>query len=243
MLTIIIKVVKKIEQLSPFMFLLFPISISLCACLFPHCNLAFSLSIMCVPFFFLYTRKIPSQPHLIIWSWFFTSTTSFPTFFTLISLISLLYNYCTLIIHFSTMGSMKVHQFARGFWEHEPSLTLGCKRLRPLAPKLANTDTGVTAFDLKSFIRPESGPRKFGSSDDKEKRDPPQVPYTKLSSSHILHAIIHYWFLHVVFFNSLTLTKNDYQALKSYIIGSCMLFFSTLSLSIENDYYGPWIQP
>ncbi|GMY28708.1 WUSCHEL-related homeobox 4 [Fagus crenata] len=73
------------------------------------------------------------------------------------------------------MGSMKVHQFARGFWEHEPSLTLGCKRLRPLAPKLANTDTGVTAFDLKSFIRPESGPRKFGSSDDKEKRDPPQV--------------------------------------------------------------------
>ncbi|KAK9269965.1 hypothetical protein L1049_025538 [Liquidambar formosana] len=72
------------------------------------------------------------------------------------------------------MGSMKVHQFARGFWEHEPSLTLGCKRLRPLAPKLANSETSVTAsFDLKSFIRPESGPRKLGSSDDK--RDSAQV--------------------------------------------------------------------
>ncbi|KAL3505137.1 hypothetical protein ACH5RR_034978 [Cinchona calisaya] len=69
--------------------------------------------------------------------------------------------------------SMKVHQFARGFWEHEPSLTLGCKRLRPLAPKLANTDTSTvsvtvtTPFDLKSFIRPDSGPRKLGSADDK----------------------------------------------------------------------------
>ncbi|KAH7567450.1 hypothetical protein ACOSP7_010647 [Xanthoceras sorbifolium] len=72
------------------------------------------------------------------------------------------------------MGSMKVHQLARGFWEHEPSLTLGCKRLRPLAPKLANTtDTTVTSFDLKSFIRPESGPRKLGSSD--EKRTSSQV--------------------------------------------------------------------
>ncbi|KAF5468230.1 hypothetical protein F2P56_012398 [Juglans regia] len=78
-------------------------------------------------------------------------------------------------------SSMKVHQFARGFWpEHEPSLTLGCKRLRSLAPKLANTvdstttTAGVAAFDLKSFIKPESGPRsKFGSFD--EKRDSPQV--------------------------------------------------------------------
>ncbi|OAY22962.1 WUSCHEL-related homeobox 4 [Manihot esculenta] len=70
------------------------------------------------------------------------------------------------------MGSMKVHQLARAFWEHEPSLTLGCKRLRPLAPKLANTDS-VSSFDLKSFIRPESGPRKIGSSD--EKKDSPQV--------------------------------------------------------------------
>ncbi|KAJ9186765.1 hypothetical protein P3X46_002302 [Hevea brasiliensis] len=67
---------------------------------------------------------------------------------------------------------MKVHQLARGFWEHEPSLTLGCKRLRPLAPKLANTDS-VASFDLKSFIRPESGSRKLGSSD--EKKDSPQV--------------------------------------------------------------------
>ncbi|XP_059637399.1 WUSCHEL-related homeobox 4 [Cornus florida] len=76
---------------------------------------------------------------------------------------------------------MKVHQFARGLWEHEPSLTLGCKRLRPLAPKLQpNSDTSVTAttsttaaFDLKSFIRPESGPRKLSCSDDK--REPTQV--------------------------------------------------------------------
>ncbi|KAJ1431037.1 Homeobox-like domain superfamily [Sesbania bispinosa] len=71
---------------------------------------------------------------------------------------------------------MKVHQFARGFWEHEPSLTLGCKRLRPLAPKLPNTDTTPTIpFDLKSFIRPESGPRKLISSDD-TKKDPPNSP-------------------------------------------------------------------
>lgn len=81
------------------------------------------------------------------------------------------------------MGSMKVHQLARGFWEHEPSLTLGCKRLRPLAPKLANTDTTVTAFDLKTFIRPESGPRKLGSSDDK--RNSPQVIIP--SQFHIFH--------------------------------------------------------
>lgn len=77
---------------------------------------------------------------------------------------------------------MKVHQFTRGFWEHEPSLTLGCKRLRPLAPKLPNTtDTTAAAttttthslpFDIKSFIRPESGPIKLLSSDD-NKKDPP----------------------------------------------------------------------
>jgi hypothetical protein len=83
--------------------------------------------------------------------------------------------------------SMKVHQFARGFWEHEPSLTLGCKRLRPLAPKLANPDTSPVppAFDLKSFIRPESGPRKLGSPDDN--RDPPQVHFllTILAKSHV----------------------------------------------------------
>ncbi|KAL0432530.1 UNVERIFIED_CONTAM: WUSCHEL-related homeobox 4 [Sesamum latifolium] len=71
---------------------------------------------------------------------------------------------------------MKVHHFARGFWDHEPSL--GCKRLRPLAPKLVTTSTTATAtapaatdnaFDLKSFIRPESGPRKLGSSDFQKK--------------------------------------------------------------------------
>ncbi|XP_050227754.1 WUSCHEL-related homeobox 4 isoform X2 [Mercurialis annua] len=86
------------------------------------------------------------------------------------------------------MGSMKVHQLARGFsWEHEQtSLSLGCKRLRPLAPKLPNsptstttdttsTTTTVTSFDLKSFIRPESGPRKHGSDDDIKKQSPPQV--------------------------------------------------------------------
>ncbi|KAL2504258.1 WUSCHEL-related homeobox 4 [Abeliophyllum distichum] len=71
-------------------------------------------------------------------------------------------------------GSMKVHQFARGFWEqhmtHEPpSLTLGCKRFRPLAPKQLTTNNNnsdsVAIFDLKSFIRPESCPIKIGSSD------------------------------------------------------------------------------
>ncbi|XP_011074398.1 WUSCHEL-related homeobox 4 isoform X2 [Sesamum indicum] len=73
---------------------------------------------------------------------------------------------------------MKVHHFARGFWEHEPSL--GCKRLRPLAPKLVTTPTTTTAtttvnaFDLKSFIRPESGPRKLESSDF-EKKESAQV--------------------------------------------------------------------
>ena len=95
------------------------------------------------------------------------------------------------MIQSSTMGgiSMKVHQFARGLWEaHEPSLTLGCKRLRPLAPKLqpnnphdtttttttTTSPNSVAPFDLKSFIRPESGPRKLCSSLD-HKKDSPQV--------------------------------------------------------------------
>jgi len=75
--------------------------------------------------------------------------------------------------------SMKVHQFTRGFLEHEaasPSLTLGCKRLRPLAPKLntTNNDTTTTIvtppFDLKSFIRPESSnsPPKLAYNEDKK---------------------------------------------------------------------------
>lgn len=70
------------ETLSPSLSLsVFPIPIS---------NFFWSLSLsgfMCASFFFVYTWKIASQPHLIIWSWFFTSTTSFPTFFTLIPLI------------------------------------------------------------------------------------------------------------------------------------------------------------
>ncbi|KAL6527362.1 WUSCHEL-related homeobox [Orobanche gracilis] len=71
----------------------------------------------------------------------------------------------------SPMGfqGMKVHPFARRFWDHEPTtLTLGCKRLRPLGPKLiilpvAAADAG---FDLKNFmIRSESSPGSLGSSD------------------------------------------------------------------------------
>ncbi|KAK7351630.1 hypothetical protein VNO77_11218 [Canavalia gladiata] len=84
------------------------------------------------------------------------------------------------------MGSMKVHQFTRGFWEHEPFLTLGCKRLRPLAPKLPNTDNNTTtppvSFDLKSFIKPQSGPRKLLSSDD-NKKDPPS-PQPQVHETH-----------------------------------------------------------
>ncbi|GAA0156900.1 homeodomain transcription factor [Lithospermum erythrorhizon] len=81
--------------------------------------------------------------------------------------------------------SMKVHQFARAFLEHEqqPSLSLnGCnKRLRPLAPKLASSlDNQSGTFDLKSFIRPECGPRKLGLSlDDNNKlRESSQVETT-----------------------------------------------------------------
>ncbi|KAK4428914.1 WUSCHEL-related homeobox 4 [Sesamum alatum] len=83
---------------------------------------------------------------------------------------------------------MKVHQFPRGFFDHEPpSLTLGCKRFRPLAPKLPTTSavddslaavtttTTAAAFDLRSFIRPESGPRKVGSSDHQKKESAHQI--------------------------------------------------------------------
>ncbi|KAK9163880.1 hypothetical protein Syun_004782 [Stephania yunnanensis] len=85
------------------------------------------------------------------------------------------------------MGSiMKVHQFTRGFWEHEPSLTLGCKRLRPLAPRLTTTTTtttttsghdhsSITALDLKSFIKADSGPRKIGSIEPIKRDSPTQV--------------------------------------------------------------------
>ncbi|KAK9097366.1 hypothetical protein Sjap_022863 [Stephania japonica] len=81
------------------------------------------------------------------------------------------------------MGSMKVHQFTRGFWEHEPSLTLGCKRLRPLAPRLTLTTattsghdhSSITALDLKSFIKADSGPRKIGSNEPIKRDSPTQV--------------------------------------------------------------------
>ncbi|KAL5705646.1 Wuschel-related homeobox [Ranunculus cassubicifolius] len=61
---------------------------------------------------------------------------------------------------------MKVHQLTRGFWEHEPSLSLGvCKRLRPLSRnQSSNSDSSssssVTTLDLKSFIKSDCGPRK-----------------------------------------------------------------------------------
>nr|GMD93827.1 WUSCHEL-related homeobox 4 [Ipomoea batatas] len=79
---------------------------------------------------------------------------------------------------------MKVHQFGRSglMFDHDnnaaPSLSLGCKRLRPLAPKLAADGGAITisppVFDLKSFIRPESSsPTKLGSPD--TKKDSPQA--------------------------------------------------------------------
>ncbi|KAG6402515.1 hypothetical protein SASPL_134711 [Salvia splendens] len=61
--------------------------------------------------------------------------------------------------------AMKVHQLPRGLiWDHDPpSLTLGCKRFRPLGLKLSAVDdtlsttttTATAAFDLKSFIKPD----------------------------------------------------------------------------------------
>ncbi|KAL9237999.1 hypothetical protein vseg_012481 [Gypsophila vaccaria] len=75
-------------------------------------------------------------------------------------------------------SSMKVHPCARGFWDNHqqiihdlPSLTLGCKRFRPLAPKLANNH--VNSFDLKSFIKPETDSRKLVSSYDEKKDSAP----------------------------------------------------------------------
>lgn len=54
---------------------------------------------------------------------------------------------------------MKVHQqFARAIWD---STDHTCKRLRPLAPKLSPSDEAGAAVDLKSFIRPDGGPRKL----------------------------------------------------------------------------------
>ncbi|KAI4375042.1 hypothetical protein MLD38_012958 [Melastoma candidum] len=72
---------------------------------------------------------------------------------------------------------MKVHQFARAIWDHqaEPTtLSLGCKRLRSLAPKLPtnNDDTTISALDLKNFVCPETFPRRL----DSEKSDPDSHP-------------------------------------------------------------------
>ncbi|KAL7085244.1 hypothetical protein ACP275_14G270400 [Erythranthe tilingii] len=106
-----------------------------------------------------------------------------------------IYNHCIIchqkchcnnnLTRMQNLKAMKVHHFSRGFWEHEPtSLSLGrCKRLRPLAPKLISTTTAAAAttttidanFDLKSFIRPESGPRKPGSEDSHQNKESPQV--------------------------------------------------------------------
>lgn len=76
---------------------------------------------------------------------------------------------------------MKVHPFARVLWDHEPTtLSLGCKRLRPLVPKLADsTSAAATAnggFDIKSFIRADCGARKIGCFE--QKRDSAQVETT-----------------------------------------------------------------
>ncbi|KAF8082646.1 hypothetical protein N665_0816s0004 [Sinapis alba] len=81
---------------------------------------------------------------------------------------------------------MNVHEFSNGFssWEQHDSpssLSLSCKRLRPLAPKLSgspcsppSSSSGVT-FDLKSFIKPDqTGPRNFEYSIE-HKQDLPQV--------------------------------------------------------------------
>lgn len=141
-------------------------------------------------------QKSTAPHHLVL---VLTRNTSFPTLYTfhccfvfLIIIISIhsfsLYNHipCHSFLHHTVwqiilnINIMKVHQFTRGFWEHEPSLTLGCKRLRPLAPKISsnNTDNSTTntpslSFDLKSFIRPETAPRISLSSSDDNKKDPP----------------------------------------------------------------------
>lgn len=102
---------------------------------------------------------------------------------------------------------MKVHEFSNGFssWDQhdsQSSLSLSCKRLRPLAPKLSgspssppSSSSGVTSatFDLKSFIRPDqTGPRKFEYPVE-HKRDPPQV------SSLIVHSKFIYILFHSIF--------------------------------------------
>ncbi|KAG6406912.1 hypothetical protein SASPL_134529 [Salvia splendens] len=67
-----------------------------------------------------------------------------------------------------TQASMKV---ARGY--ESATLALACKRLRPLAPASAST---AAAFDIKSFIRPESGTRRHGNSDYQKRESVQAVP-------------------------------------------------------------------
>ncbi|KAK9740317.1 hypothetical protein RND81_03G025900 [Saponaria officinalis] len=83
----------------------------------------------------------------------------------------LISTFICLSMSMGSSSSMKVHPFARGFWDNHhqqihdlPSLTLGCKRFRPLAPKLASNNVNVNSFDLKSFIKPETDTRKLVSS-------------------------------------------------------------------------------
>ncbi|KAL0360908.1 UNVERIFIED_CONTAM: hypothetical protein Sradi_3775300 [Sesamum radiatum] len=73
---------------------------------------------------------------------------------------------------------MKVHQFPRILRSRAPFSLPRLQALPPLAPKLPTTTTSAaddtltaTTFDLKSFIRPESGPRKVGSSDHNQKKE------------------------------------------------------------------------
>lgn len=95
---------------------------------------------------------------------------------------------------------MKVHQFTRGFWEHEPSLSLGCKRLRPLAPKVSNHTDNITttnspslSFDLKSFIRPETD----------NKKDPPS-PQSQVHNSTLTFQPL-YLNMHVTRFSAISM--------------------------------------
>lgn len=122
---------------------------------------------------------------------------------------------------------MKVHEFSNGFsssWDQHDStssLSLSCKRLRPLAPKLSgsppsppSSSSGVTSatFDLKSFIRPDlTGPTKF-----EHKRDPPH----QVSS-----IIVHYNFICIFFFclkkgkeKNLYFTLEEFCIIAAYLI-------------------------
>lgn len=107
--------------------------------------------------------------------------------------------------------AMKVHEFSSSWDQHDStsSLSLSCKRLRPLAPKLSgssppsppSSSSGVTSatFDLKSFIRPDqTGPTKF-----EYKRDPPQV------SSIIVHYNQFYLFTYFSFVGNKKRTYNS----------------------------------